>query len=154
MEEAACARIGISIGHLAWRSVLAEMDARALGFGLFIVAACSAAAGGGGGGAPVAPASSARCGADGHPPFRSEPGSRLIPGQSTSACPKVEPANKSACPDSSLEWADTSAGRQRVGPSCLYIAPERGPCEFDSCGCELWNGPSKAPTWSCGPAME
>ena len=112
--------------------------------------ACASSPSAGGAAAP----STARCGPDGHPPMRTEPGTKLIPGQSSRKCPKVEPTDHGGCPESFLEWAETSGGRSRVGPSCLYAAPQRGACEFDSCSCELWDGDSKPPTWSCGAAME
>lgn len=118
---------------------------------LVVVTACASSANGSGGAAD--PSRTARCGAEGHPPYRAEPGSTRVVGQGND-CPRVEPTNGSSCPESALVWTDTSAGRQRSGPMCLYVAPQRGPCEFDSCACELWHGNDKPPTWSCGAAME
>lgn len=115
---------------------------------LAVLAACASSASG-----ARDPSRTARCGPEGHPPYRAEPASTRVVGES-SDCPRIEPTNGATCPESSLHWTETSGGRQRSGPMCLYIAPQRGPCEFDSCACQLWDGSDKPPTWNCSAAME
>jgi hypothetical protein len=84
-------------------------------------------------------AESARCGPDSHP---------------ASDYVRYQPASCPARP--------TVGSPCNIGPDdhCNYLAPERGPCEFDACSCTTdeaaaaGSASPAGPTWSCSIAVE